>query len=191
MQDHLYRLKAHCKHFSVAYPGDDKLIGAIDKDFHGLVKIAVYKNKFELAYRNFDPLPKYPKIILSKHRLFSQEAAYKTSDRGVYNLALKEARACGAHEALLMDEMGRVIDGTRTAFVLFDGKTFTVPLGGLKSITRMKFLRLMKKSGFQVKRQFVKAQHFNEKNILLIGSGAKITEAKMLGEIYPLQILFR
>jgi para-aminobenzoate synthetase/4-amino-4-deoxychorismate lyase len=53
---------------------------------------------------------------------------HKTTRRGVYDAALAEARAAGADEAILLNEHGRVADGSFTSlFVLKEGVLLTPP----------------------------------------------------------------
>ena len=55
-------------------------------------------------------------------------ARHKTTRRGAYDAALAEAKAAGADEAVLLNEHGRIADGSFTSlFVLRDGALATPP----------------------------------------------------------------
>jgi branched-chain amino acid aminotransferase len=65
-------------------------------------------------------------------------------------LALREARARGAHEALILDAQGRVVEGTTSnVFVVRGGELFTPPAeaGILLGITRAHILELAHELG--------------------------------------------
>ncbi|BCW91115.1 Isochorismate synthase MenF [Alphaproteobacteria bacterium SO-S41] len=66
-------------------------------------------------------------------------ARHKTTRRAVYDAALAEAKALGADEAILLNEHGRVADGSfTTLFVLKDGALLTPPVseGALDGILK-------------------------------------------------------
>ena len=72
-------------------------------------------------------------------------------------LAKQQAAEAGAFEALLVDETGRVTEGSSTSsFRVLDGEIWTTPLGGhiLPSITRDALLRAARDLGIAVWEEF-------------------------------------
>jgi D-alanine transaminase len=72
-------------------------------------------------------------------------------------LAKQQAAEAGAFEALLVDETGRVTEGSSTSsFRVLDGEIWTTPLGGhiLRSITRDALLRVARDLGIAVREEF-------------------------------------
>ena len=72
-------------------------------------------------------------------------------------LAKQQAAEAGAFEALLVDETGRVTEGSSTSsFRVLDGEIWTTPLGGhiLPSITRDALLRVARDLGIAVREEF-------------------------------------
>jgi len=68
-------------------------------------------------------------------------------------LAMKKARSEGAHEALIVDGRGRVVEGaTSNVFVVHQGRLTTPPLdaGILAGITRARILDVCKETGREV-----------------------------------------
>jgi len=68
---------------------------------------------------------------------------YKTTMRNAYDEALRLARRVGAAEGLLVNEAGRIADGSRTSlFVEIDGRLATPPLedGAVEGILRAELL---------------------------------------------------
>lgn len=68
-------------------------------------------------------------------------------------LALQRARAAGAHEALLLDAEGRVLEGTTSNFfVVVDGGLLTAPTGHiLAGITRAHVISAAEREGLPVR----------------------------------------
>jgi branched-chain amino acid aminotransferase len=77
----------------------------------------------------------------------------KTGARVAHVLAVKEARAAGAHEALLLDDAGLVTEGSSSnVFAVAGGVVRTPPLaaGILEGVTRGAVLRLARAHGVPV-----------------------------------------
>jgi para-aminobenzoate synthetase/4-amino-4-deoxychorismate lyase len=71
-------------------------------------------------------------------------ARHKTTRRGVYEAALAEAKAAGADEAVLLNEHGRVADGSFTSlFLERDGVLLTPPPaeGALDGVLKRALMR--------------------------------------------------
>jgi D-alanine transaminase len=89
-------------------------------------------------------------------------------------LAKQEAKEVGAFEALLVDEQGRVTEGSSTsAFRVADGVLWTAPKGPhiLPSITRGILLDLARKEGIPVREEFGSLEEFLQADeVLLAGT---------------------
>ncbi len=73
-------------------------------------------------------------------------------------LAVQEARAAGAHEALLRDSVGRVTEGSSSnLFLVMSGRLVTPPLeaGLLAGITRAALIDLARRDGLEVDEEHV------------------------------------
>ena len=80
-------------------------------------------------------------LAVAKARVASDDpfARHKTTRRAVYDTALAEAQVRGANEAILLNEHGRVADGSfTTLFALKDGMLLTPPVaeGALDGILK-------------------------------------------------------
>ena len=92
----------------------------------------------ELSTRNLT-------AIVSNVRIDSHLSRHKTANRLPYILAQQEAASEGAHEAVLLNSAGRIVEfATSNLFVVKDGCLFTPPLedGPLSGITRRAVLTL-------------------------------------------------
>jgi len=96
------------------------------------------------------------KVILATVPRPSPEAVDPTAKTGAHLphvLAVREARAAGAHEALLRDALGRVTEGCSSSlFAVRNGTLVTPPLaaGILEGVTRGVVLRLARAEGVRV-----------------------------------------
>lgn len=96
------------------------------------------------------------KVILASVPRPSPEAVDPTAKTGAHLphvLAVREARAAGAHEALLRDALGRVTEGCSSSlFAVRGGRLVTPPLaaGILEGVTRGVVLRLARAEGVAV-----------------------------------------
>lgn len=75
------------------------------------------------ATRALDPEPPCWRALVSPlpHPGPSPWSRAKSSERDAYERALAQARAAGAHEALLADAGRRLVEGARTSLVVVDG----------------------------------------------------------------------
>lgn len=80
--------------------------------------------------RGPNPIGPAMRLAIAKTRLSSNDpfTRHKTTRRAVYDAALAEAKAQRADEAILLNEHGRIADGSfTTVFVLKDGRLLTPP----------------------------------------------------------------
>lgn len=87
-------------------------------------------------------------VVLSSRRRSSPEL--KTGNYLQSVLAVREARAAGAHEALLRDGVGRITEGSSSnVFAVLRGRLVTPPVdaGLLRGITRESLLQLARSDG--------------------------------------------
>jgi len=69
------------------------------------------------------------RLTIAEQRVDSENVLlyHKTTRRGVYERAYREAQAGGFDEALLLNERGEVTEGTRTSVFVRDGDEWRTP----------------------------------------------------------------
>ncbi len=109
----------------------------------------------------------------------SPQAVDPTAKTGNYLshvLALREARARGAHEALMLDRDGHVTEGTTSnGFAVRGGAVLTPPLraGILEGVTRGIVLGLARELGLPVREEGLRPAHLEEAEEIFITSSAR------------------
>nr|MBX2811387.1 aminotransferase class IV [Myxococcales bacterium] len=91
-------------------------------------------------------------------------------------LALREARAAGAHEAILLDTHGRVAEGASSnVFAVIDGVVFTPPVdvGLLEGITRYVVMEVCRRVGRRVLEIPLSAANLREADEVFITSSIR------------------
>ncbi|MCA1813663.1 MAG: aminotransferase class IV [Halobacteriales archaeon] len=162
-QEHVDRLAASAKELRIPWPAD--LAGPVRAvlDANGLrgdarVRITVTRGPGAFGDMHGTPtllvtaepvalpdLAAGARAIVSRHRVLSGQPAMKSTSFQLHALAKAEARAAGAWEALLPNELGELAEGaTSNLFALHQGKLVTPPLGAgcLPGVTRAQVLRL-------------------------------------------------
>lgn len=85
--------------------------------------------------------------------------AHKQTARVPWDRALAEARRRGLDELLMLDEAGRVVEGSRTSLfaVMDDGTVWTPPLtlGALPGVARARACDLLVRGGMEVRERVV------------------------------------
>jgi branched-chain amino acid aminotransferase len=126
------------------------------------------------------------KLLLVEADRGRVDPAAKTGSRLTHVLALREARAAGAHEALFVDAGGRVTEGTSSnLFAVVRGTLLTPPLdvGILEGVTRGLVLRLAGQEGVPVEETPLHADELARAEELFITStGREILPATRLGD---------
>ena len=109
----------------------------------------------------------------------SPQAVDPTAKTGNYLshvLALREARARGAHEALMLDRDGFVTEGTTSnVFAVRGGAVLTPPLGAgiLEGVTRGIVIGLARALGVPVREESLRPLHLEEAGEIFITSSAR------------------
>jgi branched-chain amino acid aminotransferase len=115
------------------------------------------------------------------------DPAAKTGSRLPHVLALRAARAVGAHEALFADAAGRVTEGTSSnLFAVFDGRLVTPPLaaGILEGVTRDLVLRLAREEGVEVdEAPLTRGALATASELFITSTAREILPATRLGEL--------
>jgi len=96
-------------------------------------------------------------------------------------LFFKAAQAAGAHDALLIDRGGHILEGTRSNFfALNDKKLFTAPLERvLNGVTRQTVIECAKNNGYKITENLIKSAEINRYD------GAFLTHTS--GKIVPIR----
>jgi branched-chain amino acid aminotransferase len=100
----------------------------------------------------------------------------KTGNYLSHVLALREARAQGAHEALMLDRDGFVTEGTTSnVFAVRGGAVLTPPLGAgiLEGVTRGIVLGLARELGAPVREEPLRPRHLEEAEEVFVTSTAR------------------
>ena len=96
-------------------------------------------------------------------------------------LFFRAARAESAHDCLLLDRGGHILEGTRSNFfALNDKELFTAPLARvLNGVTRQTVIASAKNNGYKIKEGLIKLDRINEY------AGAFLTHTS--GNIVPIR----
>lgn len=100
-------------------------------------------------------------------------------------LALQEAVACGAQEALLLDASGYVMEGSgENIFVVRDGIIYTPDItSALDGITRQTIMQLADECGYQVKEcRITRDQIYISDEAFFTGTAAEVTPIQSLDD---------
>ncbi len=147
-----------------------------------LVRIGLTARTWVLAARpvpapDRDPHRHGLPAIVTGHRVPTPLARHKVGARAPWDAALREARRRGAWEALVMDEEGRLVDGSRTSPLLWAGKRLVVPEGGLPGITRRHVIDRARTLGIPVETRPVAPGELAGAELLLAGTGVGLVPA--------------
>ena len=141
LPEHLARLSATCTFLGL--PAPDAGLPALEPLAWGLLRLTVTPGGTFWTHR---PLPALqlpsPGVTawLGSLQVHPQLGRHKTGNYLPYRLARLEAQAQDAFEGLLRDGEGQVVDGGRSGLLLRSGGRWTLPQGGLPSITRAAWL---------------------------------------------------
>jgi aminodeoxychorismate lyase len=121
-------------------------------------------------------LPKAYRVIIAKTTLPHRDplAAFKNTNKARQVLARAEADEVGAHEALMLDSRGFVVEGTTTnVFWVKDGTVFTPPLGGiLRGTSRAHLLRLCQTLKIPAREKNIRPAEFRKTDGVFVTSCA-------------------
>jgi len=182
LDDHLARLQAHASYFGFPYPGEDPLRDTViaratkqsrysHKLDRYLLRIAIDRRGHVSATTRDLNLPaNNTRIIVTDIKVDPRLAAFKTSSNEPYRKARDLALQHDVFEALLIDEDGYVVDGSRSSPLLFCDNAFISLEGGLQGITREKVLLEAASLGIEVRREKRKAHELSG-TLLVAGSG--------------------
>lgn len=156
---HRARLLRHAQFFNLHLPSHKKLeqsIGTLIESAQVDIKIRLMltRNNFFASSQPYVPPSKEVydgvSICLSKFRVHSQLAPYKTGNYLPYLLAFQQAQEDGAFEALMCNDAGYIVDGSRSSPLFYSHKSLLIPQGGLDSIARQQVIMVAKKIGLSV-----------------------------------------
>ncbi len=100
-------------------------------------------------------------------------------------LAYRDAKAAGAHDALLVNRRGCIIEGTSTNFFALKNRTIFSPPESdiLLGVTRQNVLKVAGDNGFSVKEREIKPQDVGQyDNLFLTGTSIKILPIRSIDE---------
>lgn len=164
--EHLQRIKGAATYFGLRLPyslarlkgllGQAVKINALDDAF---LRLTLWEEGQEtgisIIARRYQPYPvaKYKKGFSAGIAQFKNGASFllrfKTTSRSLYELSLRQARAQGFDEAILLNSRGYLCEGTRSNLFLAKGNvllTAALDCGCLEGITRKWALDLAQKS---------------------------------------------
>lgn len=109
---------------------------------------------------------------------------YKTDNRSAYQKAYRIAQEHHAFEALLLDQDGFVVDGTKSSLLLIQNKIVTLIEGGIDGITRQQLAHDLSKQGYQICRKKLKP-HELQGQLWLAGTGFGAVAIRSLHVLKP------
>ena len=147
--EHLARLTDTCTFLGL--PPPETGLPVLEDFPWGLLRLTVTAAGTFWSWRPLSPLAVPAggvSLWLGNVQIHPQLGEHKTGNYLPYLLAAQQARARGDFEGLLTDHLGNVADGSRSGLLIWDsegesipGGRWTVPDGGLPSITRATWLR--------------------------------------------------
>lgn len=100
-------------------------------------------------------------------------------------LAYRDASSSGAYDALLVDRVGNIIEGTRTNFFAISDKTIYSPPEDriLLGVTRAKILEAAKKHGFELMPKDLPLDGIEEyENVFITSTSSKVMPVKSINQ---------
>jgi para-aminobenzoate synthetase/4-amino-4-deoxychorismate lyase len=125
------------------------------------------------------------RVVIAEARLRSANpfARHKTTLRAPYDRALSEAKAAGADEAILLNEHGRVADGSfMTVFIRRDGRLLTPSRseGALDGVLK----RALRRQGGSIEEHPLTVPDLHDAETLLVGNSVRgLRRAIMAGVV--------
>ena len=139
--EHLARLADTCTLLSL--PPPETGLPVLEDFPWGLLRLTVSAEGTFYGHRPLPP-PAVPaggvSVWLGRLQVHPQLGRHKTGNYLPYLLAGQEAQTRGDFEGLLSDHLGHVTDGSRSGLLIRHGEHWTVPSGGLPSVTRAAWL---------------------------------------------------
>ena len=105
-------------------------------------------------------------ILLSNIQVHPQFAKYKTGSRIAYYQAEQIAKKNNCFDALLIDYRQNIVDGAKFAPVFYNNSSLIIPLGGLASICREKFIDFARQWDVVIEEKYVHKNKYNNSVIL-------------------------
>lgn len=179
LDDHLHRVLSHAHAFQFALPNkailEKAICDAAQSVENGLIRLSIEKEKWDLAVRTLekpqsDVYETGVSVCVSRIQVHPQLCYFKTGAYLPYVLAYKEAQMQHAFEALLTNEGGMVVDGSKTSLILYENKQFFRLNGGLLGITREKVLGRALEMGYGVRDMWARPDELKGQ-LLLAGTG--------------------
>ena len=177
---HLRRLEAHCLALGTQYVGDEAILQKISEtglpaEPH-LLRIQITPLTLKLDLRKVEAVPSSiyqegVRLHVSRWQVHPQLCTIKCGAYLPYLLAKQEALRHNCFEALLLNHEGYVVDGSRSAIVLFKENTCIAAAGGIDSITRRHFLDAARRLGMACRTEFLRPEDINLGFVLIMGTG--------------------
>jgi 4-amino-4-deoxychorismate lyase len=172
---HWQRLSSHARFFGYFIPREEEvhdllktqlaLSGADQK-----IRIIIAGNKFAISCEDYLKPPSIiyrgVKTIFSSFQVHPQLAPYKTSSSLPYLLARQEAERQGAFEALMSDNQGHIVDGSRTSLMHFDGHRLIALKGGLDGCMRSQALNYARMQGIATTERYMRPHELVDQLLL-------------------------
>ena len=171
LNEHLKRLQNHAHLACIAVP-DIKLPKNLPNNC--LLRIAINNTGCHFSSRPFqEPPQKEVCVYISDQNAHTQ---LKTTERCVYDEALRQAKEQGAFEGLLLNKDGYLVDGSRSSLFMIYENTFTIFEGGIEGITRQQEILKAQKQGLHIQRAFIKP-HEIRGQLYIAGTGLGTVKA--------------
>lgn len=150
--------------------GLDRFTVVRDDEKPHLIRISLSRDGFSFTTRTLTP-PQTGPIIITDIQVDPRFKHFKTTEREPYDRAATIAKKVGALEALLIDEEGFVVDGTRSSPLLLRDNVLISLEGGLRGITREHVLSDAQSRGLKVRREKLKPADLLHGTLMVAGSG--------------------
>lgn len=177
---HWQRLTGHAQHFGYSIPPEQELLQTIEHytpTHYAKARILINQSSWAQTLDAYEPpsasVYDGVSVIYSSIRPHPQLGMFKTTSYLPYALAHQEAVDKGVFEALMCNDQGYVVDGSRTSLLLYDGVVMTSLLGGLEGCMRQSILAYAQQQGIATTQAYLKPHELRGQLILsnsLIGA---------------------
>lgn len=175
---HWQRLSEHAAFFSFSMPEEKSIVALINEALKQSpgpqkIRIIVGIHGYAITIEELSPydarIYEGVSVIRSSFQVHSQLAHLKTANSLPYMLARQEAERNQVFEALLSNNDGYIVDGSKSSLLLFKNDLLLSAKGGLKGIMREEAISFAKARGVFVKEQFMRYKDL-EGELLLTNS---------------------
>lgn len=163
---HWRRLSEQAEYFNFVLPDENHIVDLIQENAKNRatqkIRILISGQDWALSFEDCENPPSHiyegVAVCFSRWQVHPQLAGFKTGNSLPYVLAAQDAHKEKVFEALLFDQAGHVVDGSRTSIMHYDGEKLCALLGGLQGCMREEALAYASAQGVGIDRRYFKPE---------------------------------